>query len=87
MSAEFKEESIVAPSITSMTWRVDVILSSSSVNQVMQPCVILQLGLSDGTFHTLELPIRAFHDLRFRLAEGLHAMNKLEANYLFTLSE
>lgn len=76
-----------APSLTSLTWRADVILSSSSVNSVMQPFIILRVGLSDGTFHTVEMSMQAFHDLRFRVAEALHSMHKLEANYLFTLRD
>ena len=75
------------PHLTSLTWRADVILSSSSVNSVMQPFVILRIGLSDGTYQTLELSMPAFHDLRFRVAEALHSMHKLEANYLFTLQD
>jgi len=76
---------LTAPSLTSLTWRVDVILSSSSVTRVMQPFVIVRFGLSDGSFRTVEMSVKAFHDLRFRVAEGLHALHKLESNYLFTL--
>lgn len=84
-SAETAAKILAAPSLNSLTWRVDVILSSSAVNRVMQPFVILQIGLSDGTFHTIELSIKAFHDLRFRVAEALHNLHKLESNYLFSL--
>lgn len=76
---------LTAPTLTSLTWRVDVIMSSSSVTRVMQPFVILRIGLSDGSFRTVELSAKAFHDLRFRVAEGLHSLHKLESNYLFTL--
>ena len=75
-----------APSLKSVTWRVDVIMSSSSVSNVMQPFIIMNFGLSDGSFHTVELSIKAFHELRFRVAEALHAVHKLESNYLFTLN-
>ena len=68
-----------------MSWRVDAILSSSSVSRVMQPFIILQLELTDGTYHTLELSIQSFHDLRFRIAEALHSLHKLESNYLFRI--
>ena len=80
------EKLISAPSLTSLTWRVDVVLSSSSVTRVMQPFVILRVGLSDGTYKTIELSIKAFHDLRFRISEALHSLHKLESNYLFTLN-
>jgi hypothetical protein len=76
---------LVAPTLASLTWRVDVILSSSSVTRVMQPFIILRLGLSDGSFRTIELSVKAFHDLRFRVAEAMHALHKLESNYLFSL--
>jgi hypothetical protein len=76
---------LVAPTLTSLTWRVDVILSSSSVTRVMQPFIILRIGLSDGSFRTIELSVKAFHDLRFRVAEAMHTLHKLESNYLFSL--
>lgn len=76
---------LTAPTLTSLTWRVDVILSSSSVTRVMQPFVIMRVGLSDGTFRTIEMSVKAFHDLRFRVAEALHSLHKLESNYLFSL--
>lgn len=76
---------LTAPTLTSLTWRVDVVLSSSSVTRVMQPFVIMRVGLSDGTFRTIEMSVKAFHDLRFRVAEALHSLHKLESNYLFSL--
>ena len=87
MSIKDNEQILTAPHLISMASRVDVILSSSSVNSVMQPFVILKLSLSDGTFHTIELSVKAFHDLRFRVAEALHSLHKLESNYLFTLRD
>ena len=85
-TAEEAEKLLSAPTLTSLTWRVDVILSSSSVTRVMQPFVIMRVGLSDGTYKTIELSIKAFHDLRFRISEALHSLHKLESNYLFTLN-
>jgi hypothetical protein len=76
---------LVAPTLTSLTWRVDVILSSSSVRSVMQPFIIMRLGLSEGSFQTLKLSVKAFHDLRFHVAEAMHTLHKLESNYLFSL--
>lgn len=84
-SIEEAAKYLAAPTLKSMTWRVDVIMSSSSVSNVMQPFIIMNFGLSDGTFHTVELSIKAFHELRFRVADALHTMHKLEHNYLFTL--
>lgn len=84
-STEEAAKILVAPTLTSLTWRVDVILSSSAVNRVMQPFIIMRVGLSDGTFKTIELSVKAFHDLRFRVAEALHNLHKLEHNYLFQL--
>lgn len=80
------EKLLTAPTFTSLTWRVDVILSSSSVTRVMQPFVIMRFGLSNGTYKTVELSVEAFHDLRFRISEALHSLHKLESNYLFTLN-
>jgi hypothetical protein len=76
---------LVAPTLTSLTWRVGVILSSSSVRSVMQPFIVMRIGLSDGSFRTIELSVKAFHDLRFRVAEAMHNLHKLESNYLFSL--
>ena len=85
ISATEQAKILTAPTLTSITWRVDVILSSSSVSRVMQPFVIMRIGLSDGSFRTIEMSIKAFHDFRFRIAEALHSIHKLESNYLFSL--
>jgi hypothetical protein len=65
---------LVAPTLTSLTWRVDIILSWSSVTRLMQPFIILRIGLSDDFFRTIELSMKA-----------LHTLHKLESNYLFSL--
>jgi hypothetical protein len=56
-------------------WRVDVVLSTSSVSRVLRPCVLLRTTLTDGSVATFEMNLDAFHELRHSAAEALLAMD------------
>jgi hypothetical protein len=46
----------------------------------MQPFTITRLGPSDGSFRTMELSVKAFHEL-----QAMHTLHKLDSNSLFSL--
>jgi hypothetical protein len=64
------------------SWRVDVVLSSSSVSKVLRPSVLLRAVLSDGTVHTTELSVVRFHELRRAVAEAQHCVDSTAAKLL-----
>jgi COMM domain containing 5 len=70
------------PRLTSTRWRVDVAISTSSLNKCLKPSILMQLGLSNGKLKNFELPIDKFHDLRFNVAKALRAVRDLESHPL-----
>jgi hypothetical protein len=63
------EASVGFPHIADVRWRVDVTLSNSSLKRALQPSVLVQLALTDGTVHTFE--VRAPHPCAPVAASGL----------------
>jgi hypothetical protein len=57
------------PRLDALRWRVDVSISSSSLSRVMQPAILMEMTLGDGTIRTFEVPVDQFHDLRFNVAK------------------
>lgn len=45
----------VFPRITEVKWRVDVAISTSHLERVMRPSIMMELTLSDGTLKTFEV--------------------------------
>ena len=61
-------------SIVNTRWRVDVLISSNSINRVMRPTLLMELTLSNGKIETFEVPIEKFHELRYTSAKLLSEM-------------
>ena len=72
-SAHSAAASCSADALPLHSWRVDVVLSTSSVSRVLRPSVLLRATLTDGTVATFELNARSFHELRHAVAEALHS--------------
>ena len=70
------------PRLASTRWRVDVAISTSSLQKCLKPSVLMQLGLSNGKLKNFELPLEKFHELRFNVAKALRAVQDLEAHPL-----
>ena len=70
------------PRLESTRWRVDVTISTSSLNKCLKPSILMQLGLSDGALKNFELPLDKFHELRFNVAKALRAVGDLEKHPL-----
>ena len=58
------------PQLEHLWWRVDVVLSTSSISKVLRPSVLLRAVLSDGSVHTAEVSVARFHELRHAVAEA-----------------
>ncbi|KAG8515420.1 COMM domain-containing protein 5 [Galemys pyrenaicus] len=66
------------PHVADLRWRVDVAISTSALTRSLQPSVLMQLRLSDGLAHRLEVPIARFQELRHGVALALKEMADLE---------
>nr|XP_031546355.1 COMM domain-containing protein 5 [Vicugna pacos] len=66
------------PHVADFRWRVDVAISTSALARSLQPSVLMQLELSDGSAHRFEVPTAKFQELRFGVALVLKEMADLE---------
>lgn len=75
------------PTVADFKWRVDVAISTSSLARALQPSVLMQMKLSDGTFHRFEVPMSKFQDLRYNVALILKEMNDLEKRSILKIQD
>ncbi|GAA6224239.1 COMM domain-containing protein 5-like [Lates japonicus] len=75
------------PTIEDCKWRVDVAISTSSLARALQPSVLMQIKLSDGTFHRFEVPVTKFQELRYNVALILKEMNDLEKRSILKIQD
>ncbi|KAM9005403.1 COMM domain-containing protein 5 [Sarcophilus harrisii] len=73
-----REQGARLPTVEDFRWRVDVAISTSSLARSLQPSILMQLKLSDGTAHRFEVPVAKFQELRYNVALILKEMNDLE---------
>ncbi|KAH8073424.1 hypothetical protein JL721_2716 [Aureococcus anophagefferens] len=59
-------------------WRVDVSISTSSLDKIMKPSVMVELSLSDGSIKTFEMDVDQFQKLRYDTARLLRQMQEIE---------
>ena len=61
------------PELQQLRWRVDVVLATSACARVLKPSILLELQLSDGTTRCVELSVKAFHELRYKVRNSTQA--------------
>ncbi|PNI88799.1 COMMD5 isoform 4 [Pan troglodytes] len=66
------------PHVADFRWRVDVAISTSALARSLQPSVLMQLKLSDGSAYRFEVPTAKFQELRYSVALVLKEMADLE---------
>ncbi|XP_070769564.1 COMM domain-containing protein 5 [Enoplosus armatus] len=75
------------PKVDDFKWRVDVAISTSSLARALQPSVLMQMKLSDGSFHRFEVPVSKFQELRYNVALLLKEMNDLEKRSILKIQD
>ncbi|XP_003390541.1 PREDICTED: COMM domain-containing protein 5-like [Amphimedon queenslandica] len=73
-----KEKMVRFPQLESLKWRVDVTISNSSLNRVLEPSVLMEMKLSNGNIKTFEVSASRFHELRYSVAFVLKEMEEME---------
>mmetsp|Transcript_18042 Transcript_18042/g.58905 ORF Transcript_18042/g.58905 Transcript_18042/m.58905 type:complete len:101 (-) Transcript_18042:349-651(-) len=66
------------PHLSEVRHRIDVTLSTSAVNRVLRPSILMRVTLSDGAVHTFEVTTEQFNELRRSVALALHQMDTIE---------
>lgn len=75
------------PKLDLLRWRVDVGISTSVLNRVLEPTVMMQMTLSDGRRHSFEVPIAKFHELRYNVSSVLKEMEDLEKRSILKIQD
>ncbi|XP_060935503.1 COMM domain-containing protein 5 [Limanda limanda] len=75
------------PTIEDFKWRVDVAISTSSLSRALQPSVLMQMKLSDGSLSRFEVPVSKFQELRYNVALILKEMNNLEKRSILQIQD
>jgi hypothetical protein len=66
------------PRLANVEWRVDVSISTSSLERVMKPSVCMVWTLDDGSIKTFEMDVPQFEKLRYDVARLLRSMQEVE---------
>ncbi|CAJ1057920.1 COMM domain-containing protein 5 [Xyrichtys novacula] len=75
------------PALQDFKWRVDVAISTSSLARALQPSVLMQMKLSDGSSQCFEVPVSKFQELRYNAALILKEMNDLEKRSILQIKD
>lgn len=75
------------PTLEEFKWRVDVAISTGSLSRALQPSVLMQMKLSDGSFQQFEVPVSKFQELRYNVALILKEMNDLEKRNILKIQD
>jgi len=67
------------PHLVDANWRVDVTISTSEIERVLKPTVLLRLTDSSGNIRQMELNPETFHQLRYAVARLLKEMENIES--------
>ncbi|XP_062997848.1 COMM domain-containing protein 5 [Elgaria multicarinata webbii] len=87
LEATIQKQANKLPRINDFRWRVDVAISTSSVARALQPSILMQLKLSDGSAHRFEVPVAKFQELRYNVALILKDMNDLEKRSILKIQD
>ncbi|GFT82467.1 COMM domain-containing protein 5 [Trichonephila clavipes] len=66
------------PKLSNFSWRIDVAISTSTLNRVLEPAIVMEVQLSDGRRETFEVHPSQFHRMRFAVATLLKEIENLE---------
>ena len=75
------------PQLEQLKWRVDVAISTSVLNRVLEPSIIMDMTFSTGTTKVFEVPVTQFHQLRYCVAYVLKQMEGLEKRSILKIQD
>ncbi|KAM9795461.1 COMM domain-containing protein 5 [Neosynchiropus ocellatus] len=75
------------PRVDELKWRLDVAISTSSLARALQPSLLMQMKLSDGSHQQFEVPVAKFQELRYNVALILKEMNDLEKRSILKIQD
>jgi len=81
------EERLNLPSLESLRWRVDVTISTSVLNRVLEPTILMETTDDKGKKATFEVSQKKFHELRYNVAKVMKEMEDLEKRSILKVQD
>lgn len=78
MQVPEKESGVSFPRLVSVDYRVDVTITTSEMDRVLKPTVLMRTVDSNGDIRTMEMNPEQFHKLRYSVARVLKVSNLIE---------
>mmetsp|Transcript_21881 Transcript_21881/g.65598 ORF Transcript_21881/g.65598 Transcript_21881/m.65598 type:complete len:148 (+) Transcript_21881:149-592(+) len=75
------------PRLAGVRWRVDVSISTSSLDRVMRPTVTMEWTLDDGRVEAFEMSVDQFQKMRYDTAKALRAMQETERHPIMRIDD
>ncbi|GAB1602885.1 COMM domain-containing protein 5-like [Argonauta hians] len=75
------------PKLESFRWRVDTTISTSVLNRVLEPYLLVELTLNNGEISSFEVPLTKFQELRYNVSYVLKEMEALEKKSILRLAD
>jgi len=72
------EKHVSFPQLVSLDWRVDVTISTSEMQRVLKPSILMRMQDDSGKIRTFELNTEQFHKLRYSVSRVLKEFDTLE---------
>jgi len=72
-----KENNLRLAHLEQMRWRVYVAISTSVLNRVLEPTIMIEMKSSDGSIKTFEVSLSKFHELRYNVTYLLKEMESI----------
>ena len=66
------------PTCASIKWRIDVVISSSSLSKVLEPLIIFEIHTDSGEKLRFDCSLTKFNQLRLAVASSLSELHRLE---------
>jgi len=73
-----EEKRVSFPQLVSLDWRVDVTISTSEMQRVLKPTILMRMQDDSGKIRTFEVTPDQFHKLRYSVARVLKEFDTLE---------
>uniref|UniRef100_A0A8C6XN01 COMM domain-containing protein 5 n=1 Tax=Naja naja TaxID=35670 RepID=A0A8C6XN01_NAJNA len=91
LEAALQKQGNRLPTMEDFRWRVDVAISTRLgillSCRALQPSILMQLKISDGSTHRFEVPVAKFQELRYNIALILKEMNDLEKRSILKIQD
>jgi hypothetical protein len=82
-----QERPQLCPHLSDLTWRINVLLTSSSIHKICPPTTItLQIKTTSGQIHQMEVSMSQFHQLRFTTAKILQEIQQIKQHPIMRLA-